>query len=505
MYRSTYHHKTARPEHEILETIESTVMKHLDPPEPEFTTLLVPYEVRNRHVYVVGKTQHGKSTLFHSVISQDIEHGAGVCVIDPKPSGDKPNLVDNVLNHIPPSRKDDVIYFDAANPVPIDVMSWETEEERQTLSADLMLTFMQFMTQKEGERWPGILRHVIHTLLEARGCTFLEIHDFLADEAFRQTVLSRVTTPYLLKYWGSFKDLFPRDAITPILYRMSTFVLVPPLNIMLGHPRPKLSIQQVILDRKILLVNLTGAGKESGNLIGTLLVSKIQQAIFRRLRTPFHLYADEFQNFQTSAFDVILSEAGGLGLRLTLANQYVSQLEERIRQSVFGNVSTFFVFAIDDGDTRYFKSKMPPDAEGKLLPQELAKLPPYRALYAIAGQESMFKATPRPPADPTDDDLARADYIRKRTLELYLCKPEPRPHNSGDEPPPPEKEAGRPPTQNRKPEEDSPSVKRLAGFKTAYVFCESDHRWRAAPNAHLRSRIVNANNWFWHTFGAGEA
>jgi hypothetical protein len=183
----------------------------------------------------------------------------------------------------------------------------------------------------------------------------------LADESFRQTVLSRVTTPYLLKYWGSFKDLFPRDAITPILYRMSTFVLVPPLNIMLGTAKPKLSIQKVILDRKILLVNLTGAGKESGNLIGTLLVSKIQQAIFRRLRIPFHLYADEFQNFQTSAFDVILSEASGLGLRLTLANQYVSQLEERIRHSVFGNVSTFFVFAIDDGDTDYFKSKMPPE------------------------------------------------------------------------------------------------------------------------------------------------
>jgi hypothetical protein len=155
MYRSTYHHNPARPKHEVLETIESTITKHLDPPEPDFTTLLVPYEVRNRHIYIVGKTQHGKSTLFHSMISQDIENGAGVCVIDAKPSGEKPNLVDSVLNHIPPHRKDDVIYFDAANPIPIDVMSWKTEEERQTLSADLMLTFMQFMTQKEGERWPG--------------------------------------------------------------------------------------------------------------------------------------------------------------------------------------------------------------------------------------------------------------------------------------------------------------------------------------------------------------
>src|SRR5580704_5401491 len=262
MYRSKYGFTGAKDKHEVLETVESTIHKNLQKLEPSFRTLLVPYEIRNRHIYIVGKTQHGKSTLLHSIISQDIENDAGVCVIDPKPSGEKPNLVESILQHIPERRKDDVIYFDAANPVPIDVMSWETEEERQTLAADLMLTFMQFVTQKEGERWPGILRYVIHTLLEAKGCTFLDIHDFLADESFRETVLRRVKSVHLLKYWNNTYKLFPKDAALPVLNRMSTFVLVPPLSVMLGNAKPKLSIPDVIRGRKILLINLTGAGKE---------------------------------------------------------------------------------------------------------------------------------------------------------------------------------------------------------------------------------------------------
>jgi len=227
MYRSKYGFNPARKRHEDLETIESTIHKRIQKLEPAFKSLLVPYDVRNRHIYCIGKTQHGKSTLLYSIISQDIENGAGVCVLDPKPTGEKLNLVDTLLQHIPESRKDDVIYFDAANPIPIDVMSWETEQERQTLAADLMLTFMQFQTQKDGDRWPGILRHVIHALLEARDCSFLDIHDFLVDEGYRQQILSRVKRPYLLKYWKNVFPLYEKNASVPILNRMSTVSVRP--------------------------------------------------------------------------------------------------------------------------------------------------------------------------------------------------------------------------------------------------------------------------------------
>jgi len=449
MYRSEYHHKPAKPRHEPLDTIESTIEQHLQKLKPEHPTLEIPYDVRDRHIYAIGKTRNGKTTLLYSIIDQDIKNNAGVCVLDPKPSGQKPNLVEMLLQHIPPDREQDVIYFSAANPVPIDVMSWQTEAERQTLAADLMQTFMQFVTQKDGDRWPGILRFVIHTLLDAKGCTFLDIYDFLADESYREKILERVTKDKLKAYWKTYKQYFPKDAATPILNRMSQHILVEPLNIMLGSVNPKLSIDDVIRNKQILLVDLTGAGQETANFIGTLFVSRIQQAIYRDLRANFYLFADEFQNFQTSAFDKILSEAGGLGLRLTLANQYLDQMEPKIRSAVRGNVATHFVLQIAPEDCSYFKNLMPmsePEYEHStvtglykrikdpvpLKPDMLAKLPPFTALYAIAGQEPQFKRIPPQPSPPTQEQLDRAEHIKTRTLDLYGCKTPPLSHTSVD-------------------------------------------------------------------------
>ena len=368
--------------------------------------------------------------------------------------------MESVLQHIPPEREKDVIYFSAANPVPIDVMSWKTEDERQTLAADLMQTFMQFVAQKDGDRWPGILRFVIHTLLDAKGCTFLDIYDFLADESYRQKILERATKDKLKNYWKTYKQYFPKDAATPILNRMSQHILVEPLNIMLGSVNPKLSIDDVIKNKQILLVDLTGAGQETANFIGTLFVSRIQQAVYRDLRTNFYLFADEFQNFQTSAFDKILSEAGGLGLRLTLANQYLDQMQPKIRSAVRGNVATHFVFQISPEDCSSFKNIMPMgDPEyseepsritglykrikepSPLKPDVLANLQPFTALYAIAGQDPQFKRIPQPPPPPTQEQLDQAEHIKKRTLDWYGCKTPPLSHTSVDaehEPPEPE-------------------------------------------------------------------
>ena len=427
MYRTKYNFKTPRPRHEALETVESTIQQHFGKLEP--TTLEIPYDVRNRHIYCIGKTQHGKSTLLYSIISQDIENGAGVCVLDPKPTGEKTNLVDTLLQHIPEHRAKDVIYFDASNPIPIDVMSWETEQERQTLAADLIMTFMQFQTQKDGDRWPGILRHTIYTLLEAKDCSFLDINDFLVDEDFRKKVLLRATRPYLQKYWNKIYPLYDKKAPEPILHRMSTFALVPPLSNMLARTEKALKIEDVIRDRKILLINLTGAGKETGNFIGTLIVSRIQQAVFRQLNVPFHLFADEFQNFQTSAFDTILSEAGGLGLRLTLANQYIDQMQGHIKKAVFGNTSTYFVLQLGNPeDSKNFEQYMPPGIKHDAL----ARQSPFEALYAIAGKASQFKSLPKPPPAPTTEQLDRAREIKERTLRDYPCEITEDRHNSGD-------------------------------------------------------------------------
>lgn len=469
-YRSPSYRRVPEPYHRKVDAVEPTVVRHFHTEEPEPEYVQIPYDIRDRHIYAIGKTRNGKTTLLYSIIDQDIKNGAGVCVLDPKPSGQKPNLVEMVLQHIPPEREKDVIYFSAANPVPIDVMSCQTEAEHQRLAADLMHTFMQFVGQKDGDRWPGILRFVIHTLLDARNCTFLDIYNFLVDppkqeSQFRQNVLKRVKRPHLLKYWNETYQLFPQDVAMPILNRMSQHILVEPLNTILGTLNPILSIDDVIKNRKILLVDLTGAGEETANFIGILFVSRIQQAIYRNLGNNFYLFADEFQNFQTSAFDKILSEAGGLGLRLTLANQYLDQMEAKIRGAVRGNVQTHFVFQIASEDTSYFKEMMPliPDPAGlrpatPQKPDVLANLPPYTALYAIAGQPPQIRRIPPPPDPPTKEQLDRAERIRDRTISEYgrdACKSLTVPDTSGhgtstgtaaplQDNQPPQKETGRP-------------------------------------------------------------
>jgi hypothetical protein len=379
----------------------------------------IPDELRSRHVYIAGATQHGKSTLIERLALTDIENGHGVCVLDPK--GD---LIKSILDKIPRHRADDTILLEAANPVPIDFMEWETEQERQTLAADIFQTFLQFSTMTAGDQWLSVLRAVIYTLLDAKGCSFLDINTILINDRKRDEILSRVTNPDILDYWKLEYPLMKKDAAQPIITRMKQFTFTPPLKTLLGTPQAKLDIFECMETRKILLVDLTGAGKANGNLIGQLLVSKIQQSAFRRdrqpreRRVPFHLYADEFQNFQTSAFDIILSEAGGYKLCLTLANQGLYQLEPKIKDAIFSNVTgAWIVFHIDEKDVAEFKLKALP-----LDSRQLASLPPHAAFIKIGTDSPAIIHTP-PPVQTRHASCA--EYIRQRTFEIYGSPLEP--------------------------------------------------------------------------------
>ena len=333
-------------------------------------------EFRSRHVYIAGATQHGKSTLIERMALADIKNGHGLCILDPK--GD---LIKSIIDKVPERRADDTILLEASNPVPIDFMGWETEQERQTLAADVFQTFLQFSTMTAGDQWLSVLRAVIYTLLDAKNCSFLDINAILVNDEKRREILARVTNPDILDYWALEFPQLKKDAPQPIITRMKQFTFTPPLKTLLGTADARLNIFDCMENRKILLVDLTGVGKSNGNLIGQLLVSKIQQGAFRResqarnRRIPFYLYADEFQNFQTSAFDTILSEAGGYRLCLTLANQGLYQLEPKIKDAIFTNVTGgWIVFHIDEKDVPNFKLKTQPlDAE------QLASLPPHTA------------------------------------------------------------------------------------------------------------------------------
>jgi len=401
--------------------------------------LYVPDSVRNQHVYIAWKTRHGKSTLIHWSALQDIIQDKAVAVLDPK--GD---LVEKLIHFIPKSRIADTIYLDGLAPIPIDFMSWETRTELNQLADDLMVTFKQLSQNAAGDRWQSILQWTVNTVLEAKSCSFLDIYYFLVSDARRRSILARITNEDILQYWKEQYPHFPKDSATPITTRMAKFLLTPSLKVMLGSADAKLNVFDVMEKNKVLLVNLAKGGKESGNLIGTLLVSKFQQAAARRQgqnledRKPFYLYADEFQNFQTSAFDVILSEAGGFQLCLTLAHQFVGQLDSRIRASVFGNVSTMFLFRLGHEDAPLFAGEIPsmetepvwrrsPES-GEMEwmsrplpfdPAKLTKLPRGRALYRAADGSARFINTPHYPEMPR---TPYAEIIKKRTIDDYGSK-----------------------------------------------------------------------------------
>jgi hypothetical protein len=387
----------------------------------------IPDDLRSRHVYIAGATQHGKSTFIERMALADIENGHGLCILDPK--GD---LIKSIVGKIPERRANDTILLESSNPVPIDFMGWDTEQERQTLAADVFQTFLQFSTMTAGDQWLSVLRAVIYTLLDAKNCSFLDINTILVNEEKRREILARVTNPDILDYWALEFPQLKKDAPQPIITRMKQFTFTPPLKTLLGTAAANLNIFECMETRKILLVDLTGVGKSNGNLIGQLLVSKIQQAAFRResqarnRRIPFFLYADEFQNFQTSAFDTILSEAGGYKLCLTLANQGLYQLEPKIKDAIFTNVTGgWIVFHIDEKDVPNFKLKTQPlDAE------QLASLPPHSAFIKIGTDDPAIVKTPPPVAA---SGPSCADYIRKRTHELYGAPSKPVAKKQGPE------------------------------------------------------------------------
>jgi hypothetical protein len=311
-------------------------------------------------------------------------------------------------------------------------MFWETELERQTLLADVFQTFKDFSTQVSGDQWLSILRWTIHTLLASQAASFLDIYYFLA-RADRQreilNIIERKNNPEyddILDYWRTeFPHLkSPREG--PILTRMSVFTITPPLKTMLGTANAPFDIFEAMQQRKIIIANLYGVGEENGNLVASLLTTRIQQAAFRRksktTRVGHFFYADEFENFQTMSFDTILSKASGFGLYLTLANQGLYQLDARIRESVFTNVTGGRIaFCLNHNDVSNWKYLLPSDPEeyGYIDPIQLANLPPHWAMFKIGRDPAEIGHAPFPLPEPTEADHARAQYIKQHTLAQY--------------------------------------------------------------------------------------
>ena len=330
----------------------------------------MPRSDRGRHMYIIGQTGAGKSGMLELLTISDIYSPYGFAVIDPH--GD---YALNVLKRIPEHRAKDVIYFNPADvdfPIAFNPME-VTDATLKTHTCSELIGVLKRMFDSWGPRLEYILRYSLLALLDYPGSTMLDITRILTDKKFREEVLSYVDDPVVKNFWtvefASWNDKFAAEAVAPVLNKVGAFTANPIVRNIIGQPKSSFNIRKIMDERKILIVNLSRGliGEDNASLLGALLVTKIQMGAMSRAdipadeRIPFYLYVDEFQNFATDSFAVILSEARKYALNLTVANQYIAQMSMEVKDAVFGNVGSIVSFRTSADDARvmlkYFEPK----------------------------------------------------------------------------------------------------------------------------------------------------
>lgn len=334
---------------------------------------------RSRHVYIIGQTGAGKSGLLELFALSDIFHGQGYAIIDPH--GD---LAVNNMRFIPASRLNDVVYFnpsDTAHPVGFNPLEVTNPEQKSNISSEVIGVLKRMFGESWGPRLEYILRYTILALLDRPSTTMLDIARMLTDKKFRKETLSYCKDSVVLQFWNiefaSWNDKFAAEAIAPVLNKVGAFTANPTIRNIIGQPKSTFNIRQIMDEGKILIVNLSKGliGEDNASILGSFLVTKIQLAAMSRSdipniadRRPFYLYVDEFQNFATDSFATILSEARKYALNLTVANQYIGQMTDTVRDAVFGNVGSMISFRVSADDAPILSKQFEPQFEsGDLL------------------------------------------------------------------------------------------------------------------------------------------
>jgi len=385
---------------------------------------------RSRHVYVIGQTGAGKSGLLELFALSDVFHNQGYAIIDPH--GD---FAVNNMHFIPAHRIKDVVYFnpaDTAYPLGFNPMEVTDPNMKSNTSSEIIGVLKRMFGESWGPRLEYILRYTILALLDYPNSTMLDITRMLTDKAFRKEVLSYCTDQVVMQFWtiefASWNDKFQAEAVAPVLNKVGAFTANPIIRNIIGQPKSTFNIRKIMDEGKILVVNLSRGliGEDNAGILGSFLVTKIQLAAMSRAdipniedRRPFYLYVDEFQNFATDSFATILSEARKYGLNLTVANQYISQMQETVRNAVFGNVGTTISFRVSADDAPILGKQFEPQFEpGDLLQMHNRH---FIINMVIKGEKSpAFSATtlslPPPQTDYLQNIIAnsREHYARPR-------------------------------------------------------------------------------------------
>lgn len=338
---------------------------------------------RSRHVYIIGQTGAGKTGMLALLALSDIFYNQGYAIIDPH--GDF--AIDN-MRFIPGGRLDDVIYFnpaDTAYPMgfnPLEVNE-QNKHQKNNICSEVIGVLKRMFGDSWGPRMEHILRYTILALLDRPSTTMLDIPRMLTNKKFREETLGYCQDAVVVNFWrsefASWNDKFATEAVAPVLNKVGAFIANPIIRNIIGQPKSTFNIREIMDDGKILIVNLSKGliGEDNAAILGSFLVTKIQLAAMGRSdiphiedRRPFYLYVDEFQNFATDSFATILSEARKYGLNLTVANQYISQMNETVRDAVFGNVGTMVSFRVSADDAPILSKQFEP----QFLPGDLLQM-----------------------------------------------------------------------------------------------------------------------------------
>lgn len=422
---------------------------------------------RSRHMYVIGKTGMGKSTLLENMAIQDLRNGEGLAFIDPHGG-----TADKLLDYVPEHRVKDVVYFapfDMDNPIAFNVMEDVGYDKRHLVVSGLMATFKKIWVDAWSARMEYILTNTLLALLEYPGATLLGVNRMYTDKTYRKAVVDNIKDPVVKDFWvkefATYTDRYTQEATPAIQNKIGQFTGNPLIRNIIGQPKSSFDIRRMMDEQKILIINLSKGrvGDTNTQLLGSMLTTRVFLAAMSRAEASagqlaqlpnFFFYVDEFQNFANETFAEILSESRKYKLNLTIAHQYIEQMEEEVRDAVFGNVGTTICFRVGPFDAEVLETIFMPEFTKEDL-SNLGLRQIYLTLMIDGVGSRPFSAVTIPPIEPParmyrEEVIAssRAQFASSRQPieDAIAAELAPNPNAPPDEPVKPKRYG--PPTRN---------------------------------------------------------
>lgn len=389
--------------------------------------LTVSIPERRLHVYIAGKTGTGKSTLMLNMLVQDLEAGRGFALLDPH--GD---LAERLLDYVPRRETGRVVYL---NPnerdfaIGLNVLEHVPEECRPVVAAGILSAMKHIWADSWGPRLAHFLLNTILALMDTPGSTLLGVPLMLLDAEYRQRIVARVQNPVVRQFFEvelpSYPQHYSREAMGPVLNKIQSFLVFPAIRNIIGQSRSTFDMRRLMDEDRFLIANLSKGliGEEPANLLGSLLVTKLELTAMGRADVPEHarpdfaIYADEFHSFSTSSFATLLSEARKYHLSLIGAHQYLAQLTPEVRAAVFGNVGTMIVFRAGAEDGRMFEQELLP-----ITLDSITELPAFQGWIKLPGGTPRLSLSSEPCRAPSGPRAANVKAQSRRHYGRRVAK-----------------------------------------------------------------------------------